>query len=208
MGDFIADAGLVLLGFVLALLWDLLKSERERRQRDASTMIALREEVVASIATVEANGRLLDVELGLMETGAGRLLTPLDPIPRGVWELVRVSVPRDITRHRETLPLIRLAARLVDQINERIRSREAFRVSNHALSSLNTSLAQYDRNLERLNQDLLHALNQLRVKIDPKMLHPVPEPIGPRARTLGGETRAAPSAKAPAKSSASAPRDL
>ncbi len=154
--------GLTLFGFVLAMGWDLLKTERGNRQREKSLFQAATAEVAAVSATVTNNQKLVRSELDLLSQQPPRhLVSPLDPVPGGFWDVVKFNPPRTFVRDPETLTNVRDVARRTDQINEMIRSRETFRVGNLAISDFHGILRSYDKLLERLQDELLGALATL-----------------------------------------------
>ncbi len=161
--------GFTLFGFLLAIGWDLLKTERGNRQREKSLFQAATAEVAAVSATVTNNQNLVRQELDLLSQQSPRhLVTPLDPVPGGFWDVVKLNPPRTFVRDPETLTKVRDVARRTDQINEIIRSRETFRVGNLVaisnlsnLSNAGEVLRIYDEHLERFQDELLGALATL-----------------------------------------------
>ncbi len=162
----LSGGGLTLFGFLLAMGWDLLKTERGNRQREKSLFQAALAEVTAVSATVTNNQIYVRKELDLLSQQTPQhLINPLDPVPGGFWDVVKLNPPRTFVRDPETLTKVRDVARRTDQINEIIRSRETFRVGNllaiSTVSNADGILRSYDEHLERFQDELLGALATL-----------------------------------------------
>ena len=63
-------------------------------------------------------------------------------------------------------PALRDVSRRIDQTNELVRSREAFRVTNQALASFSKQMESYDQLLETWLDELLDALRELQPLLD------------------------------------------
>lgn len=175
--DSLSGAALVILGFALAVLWDQYKHWRATRHRDTSLLVAARAEVKSITATAQNDLKLVQSELAqLTTTGGGGtgLLNPLDPVEGGFWDVVKLNPPRVLLRDEQTVAQIRDVARRTDQVNEMIRTREAYKTSN-AASAASSGLAQtvfrgwvqgYDRLIERWLTELLEALETLEAALE------------------------------------------
>lgn len=158
-------AALVLFGFVLAMCWDVYKGRREAARRDNALLYAAVAEVEAVKGTVLNDLNIVNSELKLLPSGH-RLLNPLDPVEGGFWDAVKYNPPRALVRDERTLARVRDVARRTDQVNEMIRSREAFRVANPALSTMNDVLTDYDKLIARWLSELAEALNVLQPALE------------------------------------------
>lgn len=147
-------------GFALAMAWDLLKSRREEGRREKALLVAAREEIAAICGTVQNNQNLVVSELSLLDQGK-HLINPLDPVEGGFWDIVKLNPPPALVRKLGTLAKIREVSRLTAQVNEMIRSREAFRISNLALQGFDERLRKYDELLQRFQGELVVALDEL-----------------------------------------------
>lgn len=161
----LTGAALVILGFVLAIGWDVLKTRRVTRRRDVSLLTAARAEVKAIQSTVQNNQNLIERELQVL-TEQQHLLNPLDPVEGGFWDVVKLDPPRWLLLEPETLAQVRTVARLTAQVNEMIRSRETFRVGSKALSNFSEHLEKYDQLLIQFQSELLTALSQLHAALE------------------------------------------
>src|SRR4029077_14931397 len=97
------------------------------------------------------------------------LVSPLQTLHTGGWELLRVYIPRQISRDVTLLSKITEAYRAVRRINETIRSREEYRLHNGAMSNFHSHMKLYDEDMRRENieaallvNDLLQALGILK----------------------------------------------
>jgi hypothetical protein len=162
MGELLTGGAIAVFAFLLAIVWDVLKSERERGRRDRAVIAASDAEISTLSVMVLNNRNLVLMELNLLRKGkAAGLTNPLDPIPSGFWDLVKLDPPQALLRDEETLAKIRDISRRTDQVTEMIRSREAFRTTNRSLPSYDKELRQYDELLETFLGELLNALNAL-----------------------------------------------
>jgi hypothetical protein len=127
-----------LLGFVLAMAWDLYKERRERGRRDDAVLFAPKAEIDSIAATVKNNQALVRRELGILP--GQHLINPLDPIEGGFWDVVKLNPPQVFLADEATLSQVRDVARRTDQVNEMLRSRETFRVGNQGCRNTPTSL--------------------------------------------------------------------
>lgn len=147
-------------GFALAMAWDSLKSRREQGRREKALLVAARGEIAAIRSTIQNNQNLVMSELSLLDQGK-HLINPLDPVEGGFWDIVKLNPPPALVRKLGTLATIRQVSRLTAQVNEMIRSREAFRISNLALHGFDERLRKYDELLQRFQGELIVALDEL-----------------------------------------------
>jgi hypothetical protein len=167
-GAILTGGGIAIFAFVLAWIWDVIKSRRDARRRDKSVLVSARAEIDSLIATVTNNLNLVRSELELLEEDKS-LVNPLDPVAGGFWEVVRTNLPESLIRDASALSQLTDVSRRTEQVSEMIRSREAFRVNNQAFSGLTFGLKSYDGLLERFQEELLAALNDLKPVIEAKV---------------------------------------
>jgi hypothetical protein len=151
--------------------YDLLQTERV--QRDEAVLIAIKDEITSNIAILEQNQNALKMELGVL--GEGRsLVTPLLLLHTGSWELLKVSIPERFFRGKGTLNTTTDGFARAIAINETVRSRENYRISNGAMSNFSSHMKLYDDDLITKNATLLQVFNELRTSFQPSAS---PKPI-------------------------------
>jgi hypothetical protein len=135
-------------------------------------------EVRSIKATAQNDLNLVQSELAQFSTigaGSAGLANPVDPVEGGFWDIVKLNPPRALLRDPETLGQIRDVARRTDQVNEMIRSRDAFKTSNARSSLLPRSLEAsqftawvqaYDQLIELWLTELLEALETLEASLE------------------------------------------
>ena len=102
------------------------------------------------------------IMMGLTLVMLGTLLNPLDPVTSGFWDLVKIHTPQALLGDAKVLSKIANAARQTEQVAQMIRSREAFRASNQALSSFQQQMEKYDQLLQTFIRELIQVLRELK----------------------------------------------
>jgi len=114
-------------------------------------------ELVANTPVVEKNQKDVAEELNRLKKGEW-LLNPLEPLESGFWNLAKLNLPKSMDVNDGSLGDLQRVARLTFKVNEAIRSREAFRVTNQESPTFNIKLEGYDQFLHRLQAELLDAI--------------------------------------------------
>jgi hypothetical protein len=139
--------------------YELLQAERV--EREEAVLVAVRDEITSNLAIIEQNQRALQLELGVLADGK-TLVTPLLLLHTGSWELLKVSIPERFFKEKGTLNSITDAFAKAGAINETVRSRENYRISNGAMSNFSSHMKLYDDDLITRNAALLQSLKELR----------------------------------------------
>ena len=91
------DVVLVLLGFLLAMGWDMYRSHNELRDRKMSVLSLVQEDLLANEAICTQNLGLLQVEEPLLKEEPPRYLQgPLSTLRTDFWNVFAFSMPRSI----------------------------------------------------------------------------------------------------------------
>ncbi len=146
ISEFLAGVLSTLLGFGLAVCWDTIKYRREVEHRDNAIIEVMRQEVAENLELVKQDKNLLDQESDYFKT-IRTLTPPLSLLKVGAWDLMRVSIPQKMIAEQSELFKIEHMTQAADEINDLIRSRESFRISNSAASNLIPDLKFYDAKL-------------------------------------------------------------
>lgn len=97
----------------------------------------------------------------------GHVINPLDPIPTDFWDAMKWNAPNLLLSHTVVLNKIRDLARLSQQVNAMIASREMFRLNQRPdPTATNPSIyfdtiGAYDRLLVTFQDQLLQAVDDL-----------------------------------------------
>ncbi len=156
---FLAGVIATIIGFILTMLWDTFKLSRESKKREKTVLSTVKEELINNLSILQYNQTLLQRELELVDDNK-RLVAPLNILQSGFWDLVKINLPKKLTKE-DTLIKIRTVAQLTDLMNETIRSRENFRIHNMALSGYGSRIKLYDEILLENIGNLLKSLESL-----------------------------------------------
>jgi hypothetical protein len=138
--------------------YELLQAERS--ERDEAVLVAITDEVVSNIKILEQNQNTLRTELGALPEGKS-VVTPLLLLHTGSWELLKASIPERLFAGNGTLNPVTDAFAMASAINETIRSRENYRISNGAMSNFSSRMKLYDDDLVAKNASLLKPVKEL-----------------------------------------------
>lgn len=139
---FIGGVIATVIGFILTMVWDIVKFNRESKRREETVLSAVREELVSNMSILEDNVQLLLKDLEVIGDKKS-VVAPLTLLQSGFWDLVKINLPRKLTKV-DTLVEIRKVAQLTEQVNEQIRSRENYRIHNQAMSNYHRRMRLYD----------------------------------------------------------------
>ena len=133
------------IGFSLAITWDIYKMRTEGRERTQVAMTVIAEELAANRTLIERNITLLRKDLDFLGEKKS-LVQPLSFLKTGFWDVAKVTLREDTLPPAQLMKL-RQAVSLTEQANEEIRSRETYRLHNGAMSNFHDHLAFYDEAL-------------------------------------------------------------
>jgi hypothetical protein len=151
--------GLVLVGFVLAMVWDLAKFRRDRGARERAAIIGLQEEMGMNRDRLANNQKLLEHEVTSLLPQQKTLVNPLDRLTRGAWEDARLVLPRKLAQDAMRLTALRDYARRVDQVNEMIRSREMFKLQTALAMPPPIAVATFAELLNTFQEELIDVID-------------------------------------------------
>jgi hypothetical protein len=124
------DISLVLLGFLLAMGWDMYRSHNELRDRKMSVLSLVQEDLLANESICTQNlARLQVEEPGLKEEPPRYLQAPLATLRTDFWNVFAFSMPRSIQANMKMTKALRELSWEIGRLNELIDSRERFRIS-------------------------------------------------------------------------------
>lgn len=127
------------------------------KARDRAVLRAVEVGVDTNLTRLNTNQYMLQEELEIMKDGKV-LNAPLIHLESGLWDLVKVNMPKRISNSPTTLTQIRQSADAIAILNESIASRESFRLHNKALGAYSNILKNFD---ERILEVLASTRDQL-----------------------------------------------
>ena len=158
---------LALFSLVLAVVWDIVKRGQETKRQDETVLAAIRSEIINNVTIIDRNINLILLELPGIQVDLPGLVRdmsvvePLTLLRNGGWEMLRVTIPKQLTERPDTLTILNDFFVLVEQLNEVMRSREAFRVNNLALDTISLRLKAYDESVIRHTILLIQSMMKL-----------------------------------------------
>jgi hypothetical protein len=145
VAGFISGVAATILGFLLTILWDIYKMQRESAERDNAIMKAIGEELLSNKKSCERNLAFINAELSVLNERKS-IVSPLTIMKTGFWDIAKINFPK-ILFHGNRLANLRNIASLIEQANEEIRSRENYRIYNGAMSNYTNKMQSYDENI-------------------------------------------------------------
>lgn len=156
---FISGVTATIIGFIMTMLWDTFKFKRESKEREETVLSAVKEELISNLSILQYNQTLLQKEIEVIDENRS-VVAPLSILQTGFWDLVKINLPQKL-RKGNILVRIRRLAQLTDQINEKIQSRENYRINNQAMSNYHRRMKLYDETLLESIGILLKSLEEL-----------------------------------------------
>jgi len=164
------DVLLVLLGFLLAMGWDMYRSHNELRERKMSVLSLVQEDLLANETICTQNLYLLQVEeQGLKEEEPRYLQGPLGKLRTDFWNVFAFSTPRSMQVNMKMTKDLRELSFEIGWLNELIDSRERFRTS--ALPHVDNGtggnwLATYDRYIRDRTKTSLSIIKRIQAQMN------------------------------------------
>ncbi len=154
---FLGGVVATILGFVLTMIWDVYKSRKDLREREASVLRIINEDLADNMGLIRRNLIMLQKELEALEKGT-YIIPPPVLLRDGFWDIAKINLPQALLEGSRLLSL-RTAASRVDISNEQIRSRESYRAHSTALSNFTEVLKAYDIALVETLTETKEAIN-------------------------------------------------
>jgi hypothetical protein len=144
------------IGFFLAILWDLYKVRTEGRERRTVAVVTIREQLQLKRKAIERDVNIVGQELQVLGENKS-VVQPLSLLRTAFWDVGLMSFAGAAAGPKELVKL-REAVFLAEQANEEIRSRESYRIQNGAMSNFAERMSGYDNFLLKTLQELDRAL--------------------------------------------------
>ena len=149
----ICDVVLVLLGFGLGIAWDIIKDYRKEKAERESIVLMLQSELGSMFAAINTDLSVIDKNL-LALNNKQEVLQPLLLLETNAWESAKLRNNIFIKNTGDLFKLINLYT-TVYIINEKIKFRENYRVSNGVMPN-------YIEKLIIIDNDIKQALTKMK----------------------------------------------
>ena len=140
--EIISGGILVLLGFFFAVGWDLWKEARETSDRDEAYIRVITADLSTNHAHIDFALNLLNTELEAL--GAHKsVVQPLPILNETFWDVIKINPPKDLIKSGKLEKLTKIMG-ITRIVNEEVRSRENYRLTNGAMSNFFERMKAYD----------------------------------------------------------------
>lgn len=146
--------------------------EYNKKTNEKKALISIKNELEYNLQILGYNQNIIDEELELIEDNKfsespkrNRLiLKPLLPLKTGFWDSVLIDIiPNEIKS--EFILKIRDIDMHERKINEQIKSRENYKISNIEAHDISSTIKRYDQNLQKNSEELRGTLMNLGMQI-------------------------------------------
>jgi hypothetical protein len=155
--DLLTGGILVLVGFALAVGWEVWKDDREVGRRDKALNAVVTSDLKINKTQVEFSLKLLSEELAALAEDRS-VVQPLPVLQDRFWDVVKLNPPTDLIMNGKLEKLNKLMS-VTSIVNEQVRSRENYRLHNGAMTNFRERMRKYD-------ELLIRQLIILKVQID------------------------------------------
>jgi len=147
-----------LIGFLCTILWDVYKHKRDKADREKNVVHSIIDDVSANIEILLNNKNLIQNELDVISERR-MLVVPLQVFRTGFWDLIKIERPDCIIRSDSLFSDIKAIHDSLDYVDECIKGRQLYKMTNMALTSFHTDVKKQD-------EILMHQFNDIKPKLD------------------------------------------
>lgn len=168
LASILGAAGLVVLGWVLATISQVVMARRAREARQRAALIGFREEMASNYRSAENNLNLLGFEERGIHGGGEPLTNPLNLLESGAWQQARLDLPDALLEDFDLMDRLRIVHTNTSHINDLISSREGFRIEHlESRPLLLSGLDSYKGILMHLLRDLKERIEEAIRELEP-----------------------------------------
>ena len=146
-------------GLVLAMLWDNFKIRRAAKKKETKILSAIKGEVSHNLEVLKSNKELLDKELDTI-FDENNVIHPMTSLLTGFEDLLKFNTPDKVIRG-DTLVKLRSIIPSLVSINEQIKNRESYRISEHEVTVYYRRIKKFDESLLKGTERLFASLEEL-----------------------------------------------
>lgn len=163
---------IVLIIALIAILTILGWREHNREKDAKKALISIKNELEYNLEILGYNQNIIDEELQLIEDNKFSdnpqrnklIFKPLMPLKIGLWDIVLIDIFPDEIKS-ELLSSIRDVDMRERKINEQIKSRENYKISNIESHDISSAIKRYDQLLQKNFEELRATLMEMGMHI-------------------------------------------
>jgi hypothetical protein len=159
----------VILGWVLSEIGRRINDQRIADMQDRRLLALLNQDWISNKSKMQRNIGLIYQETDILQTNK-HVVVPLELLEMSFWNIIKYNLPNKLIDD-DRMVIIRDIAARTNRINERVQSRENFRISNQAMSNFHTSLGIYNKNLLDEINELITVLDEKQPNFTYERLH-------------------------------------
>ena len=149
----------IIVGFILAVIWDIFKSKRDETKKEKQILLFLKEELKYNLYVASQNVDLIIEDLKSIGNNSG-IVNPLITLKTGFWDLIKFHLPKRIAEG-DMLKNFSEVARYTETISETIKNRENFKIFNRISPNYGLILKAYDEILIKEFSELVELMKKL-----------------------------------------------
>lgn len=157
---FFSGVGATLFGFMLTMFWENYKIKQEEK----AIFGTIKRILTTNINILKSNESIVRQEIEILKDHKS-VVTPLNTTSSDFMNLLSIHMPKQFRKNSKLLEELNRVAVLFKDNNETIKSREAYRINNGAMSNYNTRIAIYDESILRQITELTKFIKGLIKKL-------------------------------------------
>jgi len=142
----------IILGFSLAVVWDMIRDFRTEQQEIRSITIMLKSELSQTHATIQSNIKTIDANQKILSEGK-EVIAPLLLLPSDAWNSAKLRNSLFLKETSDLFCFMNLYTG-ISIVNSKIINRENYRTANQAMNN-------YHDRLSKIDLDIKEALEKL-----------------------------------------------
>lgn len=140
---FISGLIATLIGFVLTMLWDIYKNNRDKTEKDKIITKLIQDTLNENLGYIANIKTVLTQEIAALNQNQS-IVTNITTLKNDFWDLIKFNIPKDLLKNNGLLKKLQDISSLAKSINENINSREIYRLNNGAMTNFEIRLRYYD----------------------------------------------------------------
>ena len=124
---FISGLVATLIGFILTILWESHKANREKRDKDKVIKRLIIDVLTENLQIIAEIKEHLQAELQVIDQKLSNV-TNMTILYEDIWDLIKFNIPSDLLKEDGLLKRLQSISGKIKRINESIHSRENYRL--------------------------------------------------------------------------------
>ncbi|MGB9937519.1 MAG: hypothetical protein ACPK7O_07340 [Methanobacterium sp.] len=163
---------IVIIAALIVIFTALGLKEQNKKKSEKKALVSIKNELEYNLQVLGYNQNIIDEELELIDDNKFSenpkrnkfILKPLLPLKIGFWDVVLIDTFPDEIKS-EFLLKIREIDMHERKINEQIKSRESYKITNIETHDISSTIKRYDRMLQKNFEELRGSLMKLGMQI-------------------------------------------